>query len=315
MDGLRTWARMEGKGSVLTPASISSAVYGAVTVVVSAMGLLASLTSVTAYLLGPFSKSAGKIRTFYGEDKRHATKLGEAYNGVRLVLKKTIDAQTVRARVLAMLKKEGQDSLLRVILLSSSQYTFTDVSDAEVADYLIHYGESGVQEPARSACRDSIRLGQAASLLAASLSPSVLAAYNPSRCRYTKTAEAMWASGLPLRIYVHEHTLDLMAHHAIFDGIRGIRLLNELFGNLGAKGAIRPQDLPCCLLACGTRALARVLTYERPRGLLSTKVEGATAFHESHYIRVPTALIKRVKETHGVGFAPALQACGRLEFT
>jgi len=124
---------------------------------------------------------------------------------------------------------------------------------------------------------------------------------------WAAAAEALWAEGLPLRIYVTERGIDLMAHHAIFDGIRGIRLLNELLGNLGCKGAIKPHMLPSCVLACSAHAFARVLAFERPRGTLSARPVADACYHASHYIRVPTELIKRVKETHGVGFAPALQ--------
>merc|ERR1719171_2662329 len=107
--------------------------------------------------------------------------------------------------------------------------------DTEVAASLLHEGESGVHDPARSEA----------------------------------LAAEMWTKGLPLRIFVYGHTLDLMAHHAVFDGVRGIRLLNELLGNLQCKGTIRPKDLPCCLLACSASALARVFAFERPGGSLN----------------------------------------------
>jgi hypothetical protein len=119
-------------------------------------------------------------------------------------------------------------------------------------------------------------------------------------------AVELWAKGLPLRIFAHGHTLDLMAHHAVFDGVRGIRLLNELLGNLQCKGTIRPKDLPCCLVACGISSLARIFALERPRGILSLRTNGTT-HHESHYIRVPAALIKSMKQTHNIGFAASLQ--------
>ena len=38
----------------------------------------------------------------------------------------------------------------------------------------------------------------------------------------------MWAAGLPLRVYIDGKRLDLLAHHAVFDGVRGVRLLNEV---------------------------------------------------------------------------------------
>ena len=40
---------------------------------------------VAAFVFGPLLKNRGPRRSFYGEDKRHALKAGDAYNGVRLV--------------------------------------------------------------------------------------------------------------------------------------------------------------------------------------------------------------------------------------
>merc|ERR1719238_765419 len=119
-------------------------------------------------------------------------------------------------------------------------------------------------------------------------------------------AVEMWAKGLPLRIFVYGNSLDLMAHHAVFDGVRGICLLNELLGNLKCKGTIRPKELPSCILACSVSALARVFAVEKPRGILGLRTQGS-GHHESHYIRVPASMIKAMKQTHGVGFAAGLQ--------
>jgi len=119
-------------------------------------------------------------------------------------------------------------------------------------------------------------------------------------------SKQMWETGDALRIWIDGKTLDFMAHHAVFDGVRGVRLVNEILGNLQKKGAIRPQDLPCCLLACSVPAMTRVVAVERPQGTLREQSDGLT-HHESHYLRVPTALIKCVKETHGQGFASSMQ--------
>ena len=277
IDGLRSWAKMAtlaGSPGLLQTglAGVHSAVCVAA-FVAGVGGVVIVFAGATAFVLGPLTKGRGRRRKFYGEDLRHAKKKAQAYNGVRLTLKEPIDSLAVRGRVVSMLKKEGAYSLLRSRVLSTTEYYFSDAPDEDVATAIIHHGASGVHEP------------------------TVWAA----------AAEELWAEGLPLRIYVTERGIDLMAHHAIFDGIRGIRLLNELLGNLGRKGAIRPHMLPSCVLACSARAFARVLAYERPRGTLSTRSTANASYHASHYIRVPTELIKRVKETHGVGFAPALQ--------
>jgi len=253
---------------------MSAMIFSGVLWATSALIVLVAVALIAAVVLGPLTKSRGTTRTFYGEDRRHAIKEHKAYNGVRLVLKEPVNVAAVKDRVLAMLKGEGPHSLLRAIFQSTTKYHFTDLSDKGVVEMLVHQCESGVQKPSQ----------------------------------HTAVSADMWRKGLPLRIYVHGNTLDLMAHHAVFDGVRGIRLLNELFGNGTRKGAIRPQDLPCCLVACSMSSMTRVLRHERPCGTLGAKSAASqVGHHESQYLRVPAALVKGVKTTHGVGFAPSLQ--------
>ena len=80
-----------------------------------------------------------------------------------------------------------------------------------------------------------------------------------------------------------------------------------VLGNTGRKGTITPADLPCCALAARPEKLARVLAFERPNGTLRTRADATQAAHHSYYLRVPTELIKRAKQTDGLGFAAALQ--------
>jgi hypothetical protein len=112
----------------------------------SALAITAVILIVAAFVVGPLSKSRGSIRSFYGEDLRHALKKAEAYNGVRLQLKQPVDAQEVRERVLELLRQGGRHSLLRVLMLSSTQYTFSDLGDEAMVNLLIHHGESGVAD-------------------------------------------------------------------------------------------------------------------------------------------------------------------------
>jgi hypothetical protein len=234
-----------------------------------------SLNSLTPYASFVFFLTLAQ----YGEDRRHAAKKETAFHGFRLTLAKPIDQAAVRARIMEILKQEGAHSTLRIRMLSMTNYTYTTAPDAEVADSLIRVGASGIEE-------------QATQLAAAT---------------------EMWGSGHPWRIWFDGNRLDLMSHHAVSDGVRAVRLLNDVLGNLRRKGAINPQKLPCCALACSVSALARIMAFERPKGTLSssfvprTPAFGEVTFHESHYVKIPTALIKRCKETHGLGFAPALQ--------
>jgi hypothetical protein len=114
----------------------------------------------------------------------------------------------------------------------------------------------------------------------------------------------MWADGIPLRIWIDGPRLDILAHHAIFDGVRGVELINRMLGNEKREGAIRPHSLPSCAYACGPVSLARVLTCDRH----SAGLEAVSAdYHESHYLQVKTDVIKLTKKTHGLGFAVSLQ--------
>jgi hypothetical protein len=92
---------------------------------------------IAAYVFGPLRKNRGQRKKFYGEDLRHALKGSTAFNGVRLVLKSPVNAGLVRERLLQMLAAEGGKSLLRVHVLSATEYCFSSASDAEVAAYLL----------------------------------------------------------------------------------------------------------------------------------------------------------------------------------
>merc|ERR1719171_837869 len=97
---------------------------------------------VAGYVFGPLSKNRGPRRSFYGEDQRHAAKGADAYNGVRLVLKAPVDAAAVRGRLLGLLAAEGNKSLLRVHMLSTTEYEFFRTADDEVAALLMQESES-----------------------------------------------------------------------------------------------------------------------------------------------------------------------------
>ena len=84
--------------------------------------------------------------------------------------------------------------MLRIRFASHQTYIFSTEKDSSVVDGLIKRGPSGAEEP----------VAQRA------------------------VADEMWAAGLPLRLYFDGKRLDLLAHHAVFDGVRGVRLLNEV---------------------------------------------------------------------------------------
>ena len=84
--------------------------------------------------------------------------------------------------------------MLRIRFASTKTYIFSTEKDSSVVDGLITLGPSGANEP----------VAQRA------------------------VADGMWAAGLPLRVYIDGKRLDLLAHHAVFDGVRGVRLLNEV---------------------------------------------------------------------------------------
>ncbi len=253
------------------PSEMLAALLAPASWLLTGFAALAIVLIVVLLITGPLTKNRGAIRSFYGEDRRHAPKAETGFHGFRLTLKEPVDASAVRERVLSMLKKEGSRSMLRIRLISAKQYTYSAAADADVADEMLGVASSSVHEPAG----------------------------------LSAVSNEMWKRGSPLMIWINGRTVDMCAHHAVFDGVRGCRLLNELLGNLGKKGAIRPDQLPCCMLACSMRTLARVFAFERPCGTLSLRAPDG--HHESHYPTVSTAIVKRAKETHGLGFAPALQ--------
>ena len=166
------------------------------------------------------------VKYFYGEDRRHAAKAADGFHGFRLVLRSALNQEAVRARLLEMLVNEGAQSMLRIRFASTETFVFSKASNAAVADELIKAGPSGTHDPDMQG----------------------------------RMADELWAAGLPLCLYLDGDKLDLMAHHAVFDGVRGVRLLNDVMGNLKCKGAIRPADLPCCLLACSVSEASLALS-------------------------------------------------------
>lgn len=175
-----------------------------------------ALFLVVALLLGPYSKSWGSLRTFYGEDARHAEKKAEAYHGFRLLLKpeqSPVDVAALRARMMEIVQKEGSRGILRVRMLSTTKYTFSDAPAEEVVNTLLHVGVSGIDEPGKQLA----------------------------------VAEHMWVQGLPLRVYVDGNKLDLVAHHAVADGVRGVRILNQILGNFDKKVRAARRE---CWVAC-----------------------------------------------------------------
>ena len=207
---------------------------------------------------------------FYGEDRRHIEKGATAYHGFRLDLTKSVDLGAIKAKATAMAAAPQSD--LRIRIVPPALFTYTPAADADVLDALLRTGDSGLDDPAKLA----------------------------------KQAEALWAEAMPIRVWVTGKRVDLLAHHAVFDGVRGVELLNELMGNADKAGTVARRKLPSCIVACGPATLVRVLTCDRQKGTLGACRDGN--HHESHYLHLPTAAVKRAKATHNLGFAAALQA-------
>ena len=204
---------------------------------------------------------------FYGEDRRHIEKGATAYHGFRLDLTKSVDLGAIKAKATAMAAAPQSD--LRIRIVPPALFTYTPAADADVLDALLRTGDSGLDDPAKLA----------------------------------KQAEALWAEAMPIRVWVTGKRVDLLAHHAVFDGVRGVELLNELMGNADKAGTVARRKLPSCIVACGPATLVRVLTCDRQKGTLGACRDGN--HHESHYLHLPTAAVKRAKATHNLGFAAA----------
>jgi len=263
------------------PSEMLAALLAPASWLLTGFAALAIVLIVVLLITGPLTKNRGAIRSFYGEDRRHAPKAETGFHGFRLTLKEPVDASAVRERVLSMLKKEGSRSMLRIRLISAKQYTYSAAADADVADEMLGVASSSVHEPAG----------------------------------LSAVSNEMWKRGSPLMIWINGRTVDMCAHHAVFDGVRGCRLLNELLGNLGKKGAIRPDQLPCCMLACSMRTLARVFVVDVILAVTPTVVLAVTriiATRRTVSRRSPSRLAARVRSrralarrTGALSFPPA----------